>query len=155
MFKPENKKQVFATGRKLVIILLIVTIPMNLVHESGHAIICKLEGFDYTMYLSSLVCNGNVSNKLLFNSFGGMLAGIISLTPFLFWRYIKDKPYIIISSFAILSGQIPNMIIEGFFKTWYMSNPIPSTIIINGISCGVIIYLLLKHDKLVQKENKL
>jgi len=61
--------------KKATILMIILIIPMSYVHEVGHAIICSLENNEFHISVGvnggSLVCIGNLENKVMFYAFGG------------------------------------------------------------------------------------
>jgi len=137
---------------KSFIILFILVIPFNLIHETGHALPCYFEGKEFKMNVgifgSSLNCLGDVENKTLFRASGGLLAFLVSMSPYIILRKTIDKyPFISIVLLSMAVGQLVNMAIETILYNDYITNGFLSMIIISAVQYGSFIYFVYHFSK--------
>ena len=137
----------FKIVRNATILLILLVIPLNFVHELGHGLICELEGNQSQISIglpnSSLLCFGGISNNFLFYVSGGLFAMGISLLPFCKISWIRNHPWIMITSLSLALGHGVNSIIEVTITSWYLQNEITSQIILNFISFSSYIVFLI------------
>ncbi len=78
-----------------LITIAVLSIPISLVHEAGHILICVSYGFDYLLTVSSIYFNTHCSNPpdslALYWSFGGIFAIIACSTLLLSNRARSNK----------------------------------------------------------------
>lgn len=136
--------------RNSLIILIIFFLPINYIHEIGHAIACASEGKQFeitvTLFGSYLVCHGTVNNEMLFLSIGGLFAMSVSLIPIMLWKYTKNHKSIIITSLSFSIGQGLNAMIETLAKDYNGGNSF-WTIYINMVNFAVFVIILFVINK--------
>mgnify|MGYP000844846575 CR=1 FL=1 len=115
-------------GRKIVVslVVLLMIVPLNVVHEAGHGFICALYGNDYSITLSlfgrsNVVCHGNDMNRTMYGAAGGLSVMAVSLA-LLLMPAIRNNTGIRIGLVSIVSVSFVNAIMEGFFFDFYNGN---------------------------------
>ena len=133
-------------GRKIVVSLLVLLmiVPLNVVHEAGHGFICALYGNDYSITLSlfdrsNVVCQGNNLNRTLYGAAGGLSVMAVSLA-LLLMPAIRNNVGIRIGLVSIVSVSFVNAIMEGFFIDFYNANLLVSEM-------GLLSVLLMVYIK--------
>ena len=111
-------------------------------------IICASDGDDYTMQINLLGgllhCHGVPQNTMLFYSFGGVFAALVLSSPFILWRRIIQRSFIVVPLVSLISGHAVNAAVETFFNGWYLDNMAAATIIINAITAAVFLATWVK-----------
>ena len=133
-------------GRKIAVslVVLLMIVPLNVVHEVGHGFICALYGNDYSIALSlfgrsNVVCHGNDMNRNLYGAAGGLSVTAVSLA-LLFMPAIRNNTGIRIGLVSIVSVSFVNAILEGFFIDFYNANLLVSEM-------GLLSVLLMVYIK--------
>lgn len=142
---------------KSFIILFILVIPFNIIHETNHNLICLIEGktsqMNITLFGASLQCFGNVEHKTIFRISGGLLASIIAIMPFLIIKKtLKKYPFISVTLLSMAISQFSNGIIEGFFNEDYIHNGI-SIYLIYIIQYASFIYFIYYFTNKTNQNN--
>ncbi len=121
---------------KSTILMILLVIPFNVVHETGHAIVCSAEGKEFEMNIlvdgSRLFCIGTMENQFLFYLFGGLFAGIIAFIPLL--SKLRNYKWIVIPCMSFGVGHIINAVIESVFTKWYLEETTGPTVILGFIA---------------------
>ncbi len=137
----------YQTFKYSVIILIILIIPFNAIHEIGHLIPCFLSGGDGSFVIgltsSQAICQGALSNSLVFAFAGGFLATVAGILPLTIKRI--QRPYLIIPLGSLGIGHFIVAIIETFVRDWYMSDiamPIMTT-----MSFGLFVFFLIMFGR--------
>ena len=138
----------FKIARNATVLLILLVIPMSIIHETGHGLICEIEGNQSQISIgltnSSLICFGEITNEFAFYVSGGLFAMGVSLLPFFKISWIKNNPWVMIVSLSFAIGHGINSIIEVSVTSWYLQNEITSQIILNFISfSSYIVFLAL------------
>ena len=135
------------SGRKIAVslVVLLMIVPLNVVHEAGHGFICALYGNDYSITLSlfgrsNVVCQGNNLNRTLYGAAGGLSVMAVSLA-LLLMPAIRNNVGIRIGLVSIVSVSFVNAIMEGFFIDFYNGNLLVSEL-------GLLAVLLIVYIKL-------
>ena len=126
----------------LVVLLMIV--PLNVVHEVGHAFVCDIYEQEYSISLSlfgrsNVVCHGNDMNRILYGAAGGLSVMAVSLA-LLLMPAIRNNTGIRIGLVSIVSVSFVNAIMEGFFFDFYNGNLFVSEL-------GLLAVLLIVYIK--------
>ena len=116
------------SGRKIAVslVVLLMIVPLNVVHEMGHGFVCALYGNDYSITLSlfgrsNVVCHVNDMNRTLYGAAGGLSVMAVSLA-LLLMPAIRNNTGIRIGLVSIVSVSFVNAIMEGFFFNFYNGN---------------------------------
>ncbi len=114
----------YKTFKYSVIILIILIVPFNVIHEVGHLIPCVLSGGDGNISIgitsSQATCHGALSNSLVFAFAGGLLATLAGILPLTIKKL--SRPYLVIPLGSLAIGHFIVAIIETFARDWYMSD---------------------------------
>lgn len=106
-----------------IFIFSLALIPITLVHETGHYLVCRASGNDCTIGINYQggysVCMGEPANAFLYSISGGLLAATIALSPLAFRSRLPN--YAVIASLALGLPEIAKAILEGFAKDTYTS----------------------------------
>jgi len=134
----------YATTRNSVIMMFILFLPFNVIHEVGHLIPCYLSGHEgylgITLMFGYAVCEGNLNNSLVFRFMGGELATLVALAPMTV-RAIRSKPYLCVTLVTFALTHLLNAFVETFANDWYMASMIEPTIVMSTI--GFVIFILM------------
>jgi hypothetical protein len=127
------------SGRKIVIslVILLMIIPLNVVHEVGHGFICALYGNGYSITLSlfgrsNTTCPNNNFNQTVYGMAGGLFAMTASLL-FLAIPQIRQNTGAIIGFSALAVMAFGNAVLEGFLFEFYNQNILLSEFILYTI----------------------
>jgi len=137
--------------KKATILMIILIIPLSYVHETGHAIICTVEENEFHLSVGinggSLVCLGELENKILFYSFGGLFAMLVALSPFVNFTWMKENRWALIASLSLAIGHGINAIVETIFNSWYLQQTIEPIILLNLVSISAYVLLLFYYGR--------
>jgi len=137
--------------KKATILMIILIIPMSYVHEIGHAIICSLEENEFHISVGvnggSIVCIGQLENKILFYAFGGFFVTMVSLIPLTNYSWVKRNSWILIVSLSFALAHGINAIVETVFNKWYLENLTESLILLSLISFACYFLMLIIFGK--------
>jgi len=107
------------------LLMFILFIPFNIIHEVGHLIPCWLNGFEGTLSVgiitSQAICYDMVSNSVVFSFAGGFLASILAVL-ILTIKKINRHPALVISLSSFSVAHFFNAVIEAFANDWYMNS---------------------------------
>lgn len=108
-----------------VLVLLITFLPVGLVHEAGHIMVCTWSGFDYVITPDAkgirLDCGGIPDNTLVYFAMGGILgtaASIALLIPRRLWDNLGIRIGLQTMAFT--------QFIQFVFETWYHASYVNS-----------------------------
>lgn len=109
-----------------VILYIALLIPVSLLHETGHALVCSASGFDYSLWIDGtgghMVCAGAPSNSVAYGAMGGVFGLLGSAAIIGFWAATKRKhPAVLVVGLAYAVDQSAKLILEGFFTPLYAS----------------------------------
>jgi len=114
----------YKTFKYSVIILIILIVPFNVIHEVGHLIPCVLSGGDGSMSIglmaSQAQCKGALSNSLVFAFAGGLLATLAGILPLAIRKI--SKPFVVIPLGSLAVGHFIVAIVETFGSEFYNSD---------------------------------
>jgi len=134
------------SGRKIVIslVILLMIVPLNVVHEVGHAFVCDIYEQEYSISLSlfgrsNVVCQGNNMNRALYGAAGGLSVMSVSLV-LLLMPAIRNNAGMRVGFVSIFSVSFVNAIMEGFFFDFYNGNLLMSEL-------GLLVVLLIVYIK--------
>ena len=145
----------------LTILAILVMIPIfSLIHESGHGLICTLDGKDFTFGISFtggwLLCIGVMEDPTLFRLAGGMLTAITAFTSF---AILKPK---LVGRFKFIAIALVSMgiveyfvgVMEGFANDFYMHSRLSG-----AASCililSVLMILLYRESKFIKEQKEI
>lgn len=135
-----------ATYSCLFLILFIV--PVNLIHELGHGLVCALDGNQFSIGISvmggSLVCFGTLENPYLFYVAGGLLAGLVSFLPFVKKKWVMNKKWPAIVSLSLGISNLINAFFETILHDWYIHGTLQPAFVIGMLSFAVFAFLIFK-----------
>ena len=115
-------------GRKIAVslVVLLMVVPLNVVHEMGHGFICALYGNDYSIALSlfgrsNTTCPNNNFNQIVYGMAGGLFVMVASLL-FLLIPQIRQNAGTKIGFSALAVMALGNAVLEGFLFEFYNQN---------------------------------
>ncbi len=117
--------------KRSTILLIVLILPFNALHEAGHLIPCIMQGGQGTFLIGIIASQATCSllnNSLVFFFMGGLLACLGALLPLTIKRIAK-YPSIRIVLLSLAIGHLMTALLETFAKEFYMSdiaNPIVS-----------------------------
>ncbi len=145
----------------LSVLLWIALMPIfSIVHEHGHALICSYNNMPYNMQIgilngASVSCTGSFVDPTPFRLAGGFLASGFALLSAIFVRKLvrtAKHSYAYIPLFTIGIVQFGQMIMEGFFNTFYLASNI-ATLIPTMTAFIVLLALTGIKSKQFEKEE--
>ena len=126
-------------GREIVVslVILLMIVPLNVVHEVGHGFICALYGNDHSITLSlfgrsNATCTNNNFNQTVYGMAGGLFAMTASLL-FLLIPQIRQNTGTRIGFSALAVMAFGNAVLEGFLFEFYNQNLLLSEFILYTI----------------------
>ena len=124
------------SSKKIVVslVILLMIMPLNVVHEVGHGFICALYGNDYSITLSlfgrsNTTCPYNNFNQIVYGMAGGLFAMTASLL-FLAIPQIRQNTGTRIGFSALAVMALGNAVLEGFLFEFYNQNILLSEFIL-------------------------
>ena len=127
------------SSKKIVVslVILLMIIPLNVVHEVGHGFICALYGNGYSITLSlfgrsNTTCPNNNFNQIVYGMAGGLFVVILSLL-FLVIPQIRQNTGTRIGFSALAVMAFGNAVLEGFLFEFYNQNILLSEFILYTI----------------------
>ena len=127
------------SSKKIVVslVILLMIIPLNVVHEVGHGFICALYGNGYSITLSlfgrsNATCPNNNFNQIVYGMAGGLFAMVLSLL-FLVIPQIRQNTGTRIGFSALAVMAFGNAVLEGFLFEFYNQNILLSEFILYTI----------------------
>lgn len=117
--------------KRSTLLLILLILPFNALHEAGHLIPCIMQGGQGTFIIGIIASQATCSlldNSLVFFFMGGLLACLGALLPLTIKRVAK-YPSIRIVLLSLAIGHLMTALLETFAKEFYMSdiaNPIVS-----------------------------
>ena len=124
------------SSKKIVVslVILLMIIPLNVVHEVGHGFICALYGNGYSITLSlfgrsNTTCPNNNFNQIVYGMAGGIFVVILSLL-FLVIPQIRQNTGTRIGFSALAVMALGNAVLEGFLFEFYNQNILLSEFIL-------------------------
>ena len=145
----------------LSVLLWIVLMPVfSAIHEYGHVFICSYNDMPYNVQLGIFggaitSCTGEFNDPIGFRLAGGFLASGIALLTAIFTRKLvrtAKNSFVYIPFFVIGVVQFGQMILEGFFNTFYMTSNV-ATLIPTLIALVLLIGLTLVKSKQFEEEK--
>ena len=145
----------------LTILTILLLIPIfSLIHESGHGLICILDGKDFTFGIGItggwLSCIGVIEDPTLFRLAGGMLTAITAFSTF---AILKPKlvgrfKFIAIALVTMGIGEYFVGIMEGFVNDFYMHSRFSG-----AASCililSVLMILFYRESKFIKEQKEI
>lgn len=109
-----------------VILYIALLIPVSLLHETGHALVCSAAGFGYSLWIDGTgghtVCAGAPRDSVAYGAMGGLFGLLGSAAIILFWTVTKRKyPAVLVVGLAYAVDQSAKLVLEGFFTRLYVS----------------------------------
>ena len=141
--------------RKTIYVALIVTsgsfLPISLLHEVGHIVVCVSDGLTYTLVLKLAIfttsCHGSPDNLFFYYAFGGGLATIVSLAP-LALSALRQHTGIILALLTLATIQGINGIIETGWTDWYLNSTKEVMVVMNLILAFTVIGYMFVFAKI-------
>ena len=145
----------------LTVITTILLIPIfSLIHESGHGLICMLDGKDFvfgiTIFGGWLTCTGVINDPTLFRLMGGLLTSIVAFGTFaiLKSKLVGNLKFIAIALVTMGIGEFFAGLMEGFANDFYMHSKLSG-----AASCIVILtvlmILLYRESKFIKEQKEM
>jgi len=145
----------YQTSKYSVIILIILIIPFNAIHEIGHLIPCILGGgngsFTIGLTSSQAICEGALSNSLVFAFAGGLFATLAGILPLTIKRI--QRPYLVIPLLSLGVGHFIVAIIETFAKEWYMSDIALSIMTFMSFAIFIVFLIMFGRENKLRKDR--
>lgn len=130
--------------KRSTILLVVLILPFNALHEVGHLIPCVMQGGQGTFVIGIVASQATCSlleNSMVFFFMGGLFACLGAILPLTVKRIAK-YPSIRIVLLSLAIGHFMTALLETFAKEFYMSdiaNPIVSFITFS-IYIGVLVF---------------
>ena len=137
------------------ILLLVLVVPIGIVHELGHALVCYGENLTVELRFAGFglatKCSAQPVNFTVFTASGSLLAMLTSLLPLLFFRQNHIK--IACLTLALthgLNGLVETVLFDSYIRniTLYMA-------IINTVMIIIFIMLLAKLNSKTVNQTSL
>ena len=135
--------------KRSTILLVVLILPFNALHEIGHLIPCIASGGQGSIMVGIIASQATCSllnNSMVFFFAGGLLATLVAIMPLTIKRIAKYPSIrIVLISFAI--GHLMTALLETFAREFYMSdiaNPIVSFTTFS-IYIGVLVFFCRKE----------
>ncbi len=144
----------YKTFKYSVIILIILIIPFNAIHEIGHLIPCILSGGDGNFIIGLTASQASCSilkDSLVFAFAGGLFATLAGVLPLTIKRI--QRPYLVIPLGSLAIGHFIVAITETFVRDWYMSDiatPIMTTM---SFMLFVIFLVMFGRQNKIRKDR--
>lgn len=107
-----------------VILYIALLLPVSLLHESGHALICSASGYSYSLWLDGrgghILCSGVPLDSVTYGAMGGVFGIIGALAMMAVW-VAKRHPAILVVALAYMVDQAAKLVLEAFFARLYVS----------------------------------
>ncbi|MEW6605016.1 MAG: hypothetical protein AB1351_10090 [Thermoproteota archaeon] len=115
-----------------VILYFALSIPISLIHELGHVLVCTSSGFDYAIWIDvtggHMVCSGRPADTFAYNAMGGVLGVVGSISIMAVWLFAKRHYAILAVGLAYFVDQSAKVILEGIYTPVYASGEIDAYI---------------------------
>ena len=129
-----------------VILYIALMVPMSLLHEAGHALVCSSEGFGYRLWLDGAgghtLCSGIPTDTPAYGAIGGAFGVLGSGAIVALWVF-KRHPAILAVGLAYGIDQAAKLFLEGFFTGAYaygtLDIPLTALQVVSWI--GITLYL--------------
>lgn len=107
-----------------VILYIVLLLPVSLLHESGHALVCSASGFSYSLWLDGrgghTLCNGVPQDAIRYGAMGGLF-GMAGAGAMLAVWAAKRHPAILVVALAYMVDQAAKLVLEGLFTRLYVT----------------------------------
>jgi hypothetical protein len=128
-------------------------IPLNVVHELGHAFVCAGYNQEYSISLSLLdrsnvMCSGDNLNITVYGVVGGLSVMIVSLSVLLIPQ-VRNNTGMRIGFVSIAAMSFVNAMLEGFFIEVYNNN-----LLISEVSLLMVLLLVYVKQWMSTIRNK-
>ncbi len=106
------------------LLYIVLVIPVSLIHELGHTVICSASGYHFDIWLDfrggHSLCYGIFDNSLVMGAMGGIFGLLVSSGLLVFW-YCFSRRFVPIAAvaLALMLDQGLKVILEGFLSTLY------------------------------------
>lgn len=111
-----------------VILYIALLMPISLLHEAGHALVCSSEGFGYSLWLDwtggHTLCSGTPANATEYGIMGGVFGLLGSTAIIASWALVeraRRHPVMLVVGLAYFVDQGAKTILEGFLTVLYTS----------------------------------
>lgn len=123
-----------------VLLYVTLTVPVSIVHELGHGLVCSSSGGKYNISIDftggHISCLASLQNRTLYYIMGGIFGTVAAAAMLGLYRFaIKNKALLIIG-LAFLVDQVAKIIIEGFVTGSYLSGSLD--VIITVVQLGAL-----------------
>ena len=141
--------------KRSTILLVVLILPFNAIHEVGHLIPCVMNGGEGSFVVGIIASQATCSliqNSLVFAFAGGLFATLVALMPLTIKR-ISKYPSIRIVFISFALGHMMTALLETFAREFYMSdvaNPIVSFATFS-IYIGVLV-LFCRKEKFTKEQ---
>ena len=128
--------------KRSTILLVVLILPFNAIHEVGHLIPCVMNGGQGTFVVGIVASQATcsiLSQSIVFFFAGGLLAGLVAILPLTIKRIAK-YPSIRIVLLALAIGHFMTALLESFAREFYMSDI--ATIIVSFATFSIYIVVL-------------
>lgn len=107
-----------------VILYIALLLPVSLLHESGHTLICSTSGYSYSLWLDGrgghILCSGVPLDSITYGAMGGVFGIIGAIVIMAIW-VAKRHPAILVVALAYMVDQAAKLVLEAFFARLYVS----------------------------------
>lgn len=107
-----------------VILYIALLLPVSLLHESGHALVCSASGFGYSLWLDGrgghILCAGAPSDAVVYGAMGGVFGLVGSGAMIALWMARKHAAILVVG-LAYAVDQAAKAVLEGLFAPVYIS----------------------------------
>jgi hypothetical protein len=137
-----------------VTLYITLVVPVSFLHELGHAYICTVSGFDYSLWIDETgghtLCSGMPKDLILYGAAGGAF-GLLGSTAIVgMWAFVKRHPALLVIGLAYAVDQITKLILEGFFARIYLSGSIDLLVTVLQLTSWVGLTLYFARTRTTQ-----
>jgi len=110
-----------------VALYLALSIPVSLLHETGHVYICTANGYPYRVWVDftggHMLCFGNLEDNFVYNAMGGLF-GLAGSTALIIAYFAKKHYALLAVGLAYAVDQGAKILLEGLYSSIYNSGAI-------------------------------
>lgn len=144
----------YKTFKYSVILLIVLVIPFNAIHEIGHLIPCIANGGQGTITIGLIASQAScsiLSNSLVFAFAGGFLATICAIIPAMVRKI--QRSWIVIPLLSLGVGHFIVAILETFAREWYMSDIAIVTMSLMSFLIFAVMLIIFGREETIRKQK--
>lgn len=144
----------YKTFKYSVILLIVLVIPFNVIHEVGHLIPCYANGGQGSMSIGLIASKATCSilkDSLVFAFAGGFLAMLCGIIPAMVRKI--QRSWIVIPLLSLGIGHFIVAILETFAREWYMSDIAVVVMSLMSFLIFAIMLILFGREETIRKQK--